>query len=175
MNSALADYERTMQIDPSVLRRLGLDLPVRVRGASGAVGEAFAAGLARSPRFELVSRGFMIEVRADAAQGQACLVGASGAELGCGRAKAQTNDDAQTLARKLLDDFHERVFAAPVDLNQVDANSLDGSNLRSTGPDLGPHGARLRMRTARTVFHGPVTAGRTFRLVSGGRVLKWSA
>jgi tetratricopeptide (TPR) repeat protein len=138
VSGALRDFERTLQIDPSVLRRLGLSLPVRVRAGADAVSEAFASGLGRSPRFELGDRGFVIDVRADLAQGRACLVGASGAELACGSASAQTNDGADALARKLLDDFHERVFAPQVDLSQVDANSLDGTNLRSTGPDLTP-------------------------------------
>jgi tetratricopeptide (TPR) repeat protein len=138
VSGALRDFERTLQIDPSVLRRLGLSLPVRVRAGGDAVSEAFAAGLWRSPRFELGDRGFMIDVRADLARGRACLVGASGAELACGSASAQTNDAADALARKLLDDFHERVFAPQVDLSQVDANSLDGTNLRSDGPDLTP-------------------------------------
>jgi tetratricopeptide (TPR) repeat protein len=138
VSGALRDFERTLQIDPSVLRRLGLSLPVRVRAGGDAVSEAFATGLGRSPRFELGDRGFVIEVRADLARGRACLVGASGAELSCGSASAQTNDAADALARKLLDDFHERVFAPQVDLSQVDANSLDGTNLRSDGPDLTP-------------------------------------
>jgi tetratricopeptide (TPR) repeat protein len=138
MNSALRDYERTLQIDPSVLRRLGLTLPVRVRASGDAVSEAFVDALERSPRFEVGERGFVIDVRADRAQGRACLVGVSGAELACGKASAQTNDAADVLARKLLDDFHERVFTPQVDLSQLDANSLDGSNLRSSGPDLSP-------------------------------------
>ncbi|HEX6240121.1 MAG TPA: hypothetical protein VFZ61_04485, partial [Polyangiales bacterium] len=136
-STALRDYERTMQMDPSVLRRTGLALPVRVQ-TSGELGEDFAAMLGRSPRFEVGGRGLMVQVRVDRAQGEACLVGVSGAELACGRAQAKANEDADTLLAKLLDDFHERAFAPRIDLTQVDANSLDGSNLRGTSQDLSP-------------------------------------
>ena len=53
-------------------------------------------------------------------------------------AQAKANEDANKLLEKLLDDFHERAFAPHIDLTQVDANSLDGSNLRGSSQDLGP-------------------------------------
>jgi tetratricopeptide (TPR) repeat protein len=137
-NEALRHYERAMQIDPGVLRRLSLSLPVSLRGVSEAVGEAFADGLSRSPRFDVGERGLSVVVRADRARAQACLVGVSGAQLACGQAEAKSNEDADALAVKLLHEFHERVFAPPIDLSQVDANSLDGSTLRGSEQDLSP-------------------------------------
>lgn len=136
--AALQDYERAMQIDPGVLRRLSLRVPVRVASASEPVSEAFVSALERSPRFDVGARGLMVEVRADRARGEACLIGASGAQLACGRAEAKSNEGAEVLAERLLAAFHERVFAPPVDLSQVDANSLDGSTLRGSDQDLSP-------------------------------------
>ena len=133
--AALRDYERAMQIDPGVLRRLSMRLPVRVSASGDATSEAFVDGLERSPRFDVGSRGFMVEVRADRAHGEACLIGVSGAQLACARADAKSNEGADALAEKLLAAFHERAFAPPVDLSQVDANSLDGSTLRGSGSD----------------------------------------
>ncbi|HEY6880662.1 MAG TPA: hypothetical protein VI299_21715, partial [Polyangiales bacterium] len=135
---AAADFERAMQIDPGVLRRMGIALPVKVRAASDAVSEAFADGVDNSPRFDVGERGLLITVQADRARGEACLIGPSGAQLSCARAEAKSNEGADVLAGKLLSAFHERVFAPPVDLSQVDANSLDGSTLRGSEQDLSP-------------------------------------
>jgi tetratricopeptide (TPR) repeat protein len=135
---AYRDFERTLQIDPSVLRRLALALPVRVQAAGDDTSEAFVSALERSPRFDVGEGGLLVRVKADRARGEACLLGVSGAELACARAEAKANEDADALAGKLLDAFHERAFAPQIDLSQVDANSLDGSNLRGTGEDLSP-------------------------------------
>ncbi len=135
---AQGDYERAMQIDPGVLRRLRIALPVKVQAAGDDVSEAFVDGLDNSPRFEVGERGLLVTVQADRARGEACLIGPSGAQLACGRAEAKANDDATMLAAKLLSAFHDRVFAPPVDLSQVDANSLDGSTLRGNESDLSP-------------------------------------
>ena len=135
---ALRELERAMQIDPGVLRRLSLRLPVRLRAADEPVAESFADALDNSPRFDVDDSGLSISVRADRARGEACLVGVSGAQLACAQAEAKSNEDADTLAGKLLTAFHEKVFAPPIDLSQVDANSLDGSTLRGSDQDLSP-------------------------------------
>jgi hypothetical protein len=82
--------------------------------------------------------GLVVQVRGDHAKAEACLVGVAGAELACGRAEAKANESPDKFLEKLLDDFHEHAFAPRVDLSQVDANSLDGSNLRGSGQDLAP-------------------------------------
>jgi len=132
------DYERAMQIDPGALRRLGLQLPVRVLAKGDEVSESFTDALGRSPRFELGERGLTVQVTADRSRGEACLIGPSGAQLACGRAEAKSNEGPDQLAGKLLAAFHDRVFAPPIDLSQVDANSLDGSTLRGSEQDLSP-------------------------------------
>jgi tetratricopeptide (TPR) repeat protein len=136
--TAQADYERVMQIDPSVLRRLGLSLSVRVQGANSALGETVLDMLERSPRFSVASQGLTVQVRGTQARAEVCLVGPSGAQLACGHAAAKANESIDTVAGKLVEDFHEKVFAARIDLSQSDANSLDGSTLRGSQQDLNP-------------------------------------
>jgi tetratricopeptide (TPR) repeat protein len=135
---ALGDFERAMQIDPSVLRRLSVTVPVRIRGASDGMGEVFADMVERSPRFDVGDFGLEVHVRGDRAGGEACLVGISGAQLACGRAEGRANESVEQIAKKLVADFHEKAFAARVDLSQADANSLDGSTLRGSEQDLNP-------------------------------------
>ncbi|MDB4990148.1 MAG: hypothetical protein JWN04_5326 [Myxococcaceae bacterium] len=136
--AAQGDFERAMQIDPGVLRRLALRLPVRVQAAAEPVSESFVDALEASPRFELGEQGLSITVRADRTRGEACLIGVSGAQLACANAEAKSNESADELAKKLVAAFHERVFAPNVDLSQVDANGLDGSTLRGSEQDLTP-------------------------------------
>jgi hypothetical protein len=127
-----------MQIDPGVLRRLGFALPVRVESRGDGVAEDVADALARSPRFDAGDRGLTLRVSATRAGGEACLIGASGAQLACGRAAPKANESADALVAKIVRDVHENVFAPNIDLSQTDANSLDGSNLRGGEQDLTP-------------------------------------
>ncbi len=135
---AAQDYERAMQIDPGVLRRLGLALPVKVEVQGDEVAEDVEDALDNSPRFSFSSRGLALRINATRAGGEACVIGVSGAQLACGRAEAQANENADSLVARLVDSVHERVFAPNVDLSQTDANSLDGSNLRGDEQDLSP-------------------------------------
>ncbi|MDB4975375.1 MAG: hypothetical protein JWN48_3716 [Myxococcaceae bacterium] len=136
--AAQGDFERAMQIDPGVLRRLSLRLPVRVQATQEPVSERFVDALSNSPRFDLGAQGLSITVRADRTRGEACLIGVSGAQLACANAEAKSNESADDLAAKLMAAFHQRVFAPNVDLSQVDANGLDGSTLRGSEQDLSP-------------------------------------
>jgi hypothetical protein len=131
------DLERVMQIDPGVLRRLQMTLPVRFSGA-GDLGEAFEDVVDNSPRFDVGDRGLLVTVRGNRASAEACLTGVSGAKLACGQAEAKANDKPDAFIERLALDFHARVFAPNVDLSVSDANSLDGTNLKGNAQDLSP-------------------------------------
>jgi hypothetical protein len=138
VRGAVVDLERALQLDPGVLRRLRLRVPVELVVQGDAVASEVEDGLERSPRLDVGEAGLRVSVRADRSGGEACLVGTSGALLACGRAEAKSNEDAAVVAAKILDAFHERAFAPGVDLSQADASSLDGSNLKGTPADLSP-------------------------------------
>ena len=91
-NDALAYglYERAMQRDPGVLRRLDIELPatVRVRGTGAAV-EAAGDMMERSPRFRDDSRGFVIEVTGARDLVRACMRSPMGAQLTCHETRRQ--------------------------------------------------------------------------------------
>jgi hypothetical protein len=137
-SAAAQDYERAMQIDPGVLRRLGFALPVRIEVRGDEVAEDVADALARSPRFDVGDRGLNVRVSATRAGGEVCLIGASGAQLACGQAQAKANEGADSVVTRLVHELHENAFAPNIDLSQTDANSLDGSNLRGGEQDLTP-------------------------------------
>jgi hypothetical protein len=77
-------------------------------------------GVRKSSRLKIDGTKCARRVNADqrlAKAAEASLVGVAGAELACSNASAKTNDAAAVLARRLLDEFHERVFAPQVDLS----------------------------------------------------------
>jgi tetratricopeptide (TPR) repeat protein len=128
---SLSLLDLAWQIDPGVIRRRGLSLPVRIRvGADGVSREA--ASLVRwSPRFHVAPNGFELSIEAAAGGWLACLHGPQGALLHCAEASqteaASDRERASLLVRRL----HEGAFAPRVDLTQADLRSLDGSTVAS--------------------------------------------
>jgi len=128
MEDALSYLDAAFQSDPGVFRRLSLEVPVviEVRGESG---EMVAEMLADSPRLDVSQAGLRLRVEAARTGGTACLSGPYGIVIGCGRASAKADEDAQQVARNIVRAFHADVFAPRVPLTNADINSLDGANL----------------------------------------------
>lgn len=148
-------YQLAMDVDPSVIRRLGLSLPVRFT-ASGADAEEAADWLSRSPRFH-EERGYF-ELRIESVRGgmRACLASAAGNEIRCVTAappaepttppptppssEGEEDEDVEeppedpnadlTLPQRLAMEVHRQLFAARIELGAIDLRSLDG---RTTG------------------------------------------
>lgn len=128
---SVAAYDLTLQRDPGAVRRLGLALPVVFETGGGAFADEAAGHLRDSPRLSEEDGGFHVRVTADGESGRACLLGANGETIGCGRVEPRAGEDASARARRLAEAFHEGVFSARISLSQVDLRSLDGSPLTS--------------------------------------------
>jgi len=126
---SVAAYDLVLQRDPGAVRRLGLSLPVVITASGGALAEEAADHLRASPRLEEEETGFRVEVSASGESGRACLLGANGEVIGCGRVEPRAGEDGAARARRLAEAFHEGVFSARVSLSQTDLRSLDGSTL----------------------------------------------
>jgi hypothetical protein len=126
------------QLDPSVIRRLGLSLPVRLRG-SGPEAAAVISMLERSPRLHPADRGFGIDVSSSPGMIRMCLRSPEGSELRCvpedasappppavGPDGKPVKPQPVTPARA-VEEFHKQAFAMPLGLTGADMNSLDGS------------------------------------------------
>ncbi|MEY4578236.1 MAG: hypothetical protein RL701_2939, partial [Pseudomonadota bacterium] len=127
--AALRFYEQAFLADPGVFRRLELAIPVRTEARGDSVAKTVVDRLLASPRLRSADTGLLLRVEADRSRGSACLVGSDGSDIGCGKASAKAGDDADALVAKLVDDFHDKLFAPRIDLGQSDINSLDGTNL----------------------------------------------
>lgn len=130
---ALAHYERVMQLDPGTMRRMSLQLPATVEvRASGSTARKIGKYLRRSRRIRIHKGGFAVTVEGSAGDLKTCLRSPLGSLLSCAEAPRpvpEEDEPAMTetgYARYVVERFHDRAFAMPLGLSNVDLNSLDG-------------------------------------------------
>lgn len=129
---SLALFERAMQKDPGVIRRLGLAIPAKIVAPDGEpeLIEALTR-LAHSPRLNVVPAGqgaFSIELSKERLGIAVCLRSPTGALLGCTGVVTKKDQSSEERVSELVNEFHTQLFAARVGLNAVDIKSLDGAN-----------------------------------------------
>ncbi len=140
---ALELFDHVMQLEPGVIRRLGLALPASFEAASPGLAEETVSYLEKSPRFTDEGSGwFRVQVQGTGGAGRACLLGPQGTRFACAEVRKRAGDDeGEELARRLAKEFHAAVFAPRIDLTQADLRSLDGS------PTAGGGRASERLRS----------------------------
>jgi hypothetical protein len=118
-------YHEVLQRFPSVLRILGLAVPVQLDSDTSPAAAEAARRAGDSPRFVVTAHApFVIHARSVDGVVELCLSDTSGFQFACARG---TKDDAVTSA---LDAFHDAAFSPKVALSQSDLSSLDGSPVR---------------------------------------------
>jgi hypothetical protein len=117
---AMALYERALQLDPGVLRRLGLALPASVVSAGGPIADDAAAMVRRSPRVDDSYGAFQVAV----SDASICLSAPSGNQIGCVSAPSEPTDSP---AASLVEAWHTEAFSLPLDLGRLDMRSLDST------------------------------------------------
>jgi len=140
-------FATVLELDPGVLRRLELPLPVRISSAGAEADEA-ALLLGRSPRFDEEAGFFEVVVTPSPAGLRACLRTDAGNEIRCAEARRPPPPQAQTsgtppasgaapeaedpaiaelsLPQRLAREVHRQFFSARIALSRVDMSSLDG-------------------------------------------------
>jgi tetratricopeptide (TPR) repeat protein len=130
--TALAFFQRALELDPGTIRRLGLALPAVVIQDVGGGDHAGAADraavlLGRSPRLRSTVGAFEVRVQPAAGGLRVCLFAPLGTSLGCGEAQLDPGESAGAFATRLVDEFHRRVFALNVPITDTDVRGLDGT------------------------------------------------
>lgn len=120
-------YIQALEIDPGVIRRLGIAIPAQVQAQTGGAAALAAEMLRRSPRLNNKSGAFSVLISGQARELRACLQSADGAVLSCGQAQQKQEEDDNSFAARLVDAFHKRAFGPRVALTTGDLHSLDGS------------------------------------------------
>jgi tetratricopeptide (TPR) repeat protein len=144
LEAAVPRYLEVLQIDPTLLRRTGDRLPVRVVAAGDRLSRRTAALLRRSPRIRDDDRS-TLRLQVQAEGGSTCHLcfatvsaGSGGETLGCATETFDDGSSLESTARRCADLLHERLLAPQVDEGLMDPASLDGSNVRGTIDIGGP-------------------------------------
>ncbi len=125
---ARRNYELALQNDPSLLRRLGLSLPVRIRGVDDPFVRQVIDYLEASPRFHSHGEGLSLEVfpQNDLT---ICLSTLGGSPLSCVQMGAIDETLTLTPAQQLVQEFHAQTFGLGYDISQAQRMRLMGSSV----------------------------------------------
>lgn len=138
---AVEFFDQVLQLDPGVVRRLGMVLPASFESTADPIAKKARGFLEDSPRFEDADGWFKVQVDGSADGGRACLDGPTGTVYNCAEVRRRAGEDDGDLARRLAAEFHATVFAPRLDLTQADLRSLDGA------PTAGGGRSSERLRT----------------------------
>lgn len=125
---ALNNYEVALKSDPSLLRRLGLALPVRITGVDGAFERQVIEYLADSPRFRVDPNGLDLEVFPQN-ELTICLSTRAGVPLSCVQMGEFDATMLLTPEQQLVQEFHAKAFGLGYDISQSQRMRLLGSSV----------------------------------------------
>jgi len=129
LESALLFYEKAYRICPGLFRHMKIQLPVAIRAAGNETELAdIGKRLARSPRFRIWEGAFVITLGASGGRIHGTLLDHLQNGM-CTVSTARTGKSGPD-ADAFLEEFHLKVFSAPLDTSLSELNSLDGTNLR---------------------------------------------
>lgn len=119
-DQALPILQQIMQKSPGMLRNLQVALPVRYAHDGTSVAQSVVAMCRKSPRFRDARKAFTVEVNDSSAR----LLGPDQSVLAqVDMPKLEKGQQADSV---LTEAIHDRFFAAPIDMSQLDVSSLDG-------------------------------------------------
>lgn len=131
MDGAAAVFMEVLQADPTLIRRRGERLPLRVESADDELSRRAAELIGRSPRIDRDSDSpILLQVRSDGGGSlcQLCLVTTNGGDAGCHDEVLEQGVELEVRARACAAVFHERVLAPRADPSVFDPSSLDSAN-----------------------------------------------
>ncbi len=142
MGESLSLTAEAMRADPSVMRRLGLQLPATVTVTSGGAAADYAESMLwRSPRLNSESNAFVVSISNESDILRICLTSPTGTRLSCGLEPRQpTPAEGEEFvewtdwerAQQTVDSFHRKAFGLPTGLSRAELTGLDGTNTIDT-------------------------------------------
>lgn len=127
---------RAMELDPSVIRRLGMSIPAKIKASSDKRAQLTAEKLESSPRLRTGGGGFLIDIGESEDAIEICLATPDGTRLSCAITPPPAVDDktgkpkkesTEAYATRAAEAFHAKALAMPLGLSAADLTSLDGS------------------------------------------------
>jgi tetratricopeptide (TPR) repeat protein len=124
---ALAHFQMALIWDPSVLRRLGLSIPVSIQAGNDEYTRELSDYLLSSPRFKQDERGLIIEI-GSATESQICLRTRTGDALSCVQAPSFDATMALSPTQLLAQAFHTQTFGPGFEISMTLRMALRGNN-----------------------------------------------
>ena len=125
---ALSLYGEAMQLDPGIIRRLALAIPVRFRDDGTDLARDIVRSLGHSPRFRQDANGFLLEVRSNPDL-SACLYGIDEKTLGCYALDPTQNQNGSPLNALMVDGLHQQLFTPGYDISEAQVALLLGTSV----------------------------------------------
>lgn len=122
-------FERALVLDPSILRRLDVALPARIRGGAGT--SAIRDRLAASGRFDDDGASFRIDVSSTSTGYRICLRGPT---RGFGCSESRRVRDPDDSARTAVLAFYARCLAPDLPLTPNELTALEGASRSTRSP-----------------------------------------
>lgn len=114
---ARRDFSASLSLDPSLARRLGAALPVKLLSDGTAGAEELVEKLSDSPRLLVHDQGLPLELTANSL----CLMGSEGTALSCYTARASELVPAV--------DLQSQLFSVGVELSKAERSALTGASV----------------------------------------------
>jgi tetratricopeptide (TPR) repeat protein len=125
---ALTFYEIAYQQDPSIFRRLALEIPASITGDSSQFADQVSNILSRSPRFKEDSNGFQLEVQSNPDL-SVCLKSRTGSVLSCYTMATAEDQSSKWNAQELTRLFYSDTFGLGYDISKAQRSILLGSSV----------------------------------------------
>jgi len=121
-------YVRALRLDPSILRRLELSIPVAVSHNNSEFTNLMESYLLRSPRFHLDNNGLILEL-SNSPDLSACLKSRGGDILSCYTLQPEGSQGSEWDAQELSRQFHRHTFGLGYDISKAQRSALLGSSV----------------------------------------------
>ena len=121
-------YGIALQLDPSILRRLAMSIPVSLSGDGSEFANLLATYLTRSPRFNEDRNGLVLEIGASPDL-SICLKTRTGDSLSCYTMSTAEDQSSKWNAQQLTRMFHTETFGLGYDISKAQRSILLGSSV----------------------------------------------
>lgn len=121
-------FETALLLDPGIIRRLGMAMPVVIGGDGSAFADQVIAFLEKSPRFDADLNGLRLEVNSSPNL-SICLNSRAGNVLTCYTMATEDNQSTKWNAQELTRQFHTEAFGLGYDISKAQRSILLGSSV----------------------------------------------
>ncbi len=127
-DDALNFLEAAYRKDPSIVRRLGISIPIRIQKDSSDFSSLLGSYLEGSPRFHIANTGMILEIKTSPDL-SACLKTRADEILSCYTASPSENESSKWNAQNMSRSFHSHVFGLGFDISKAQRSILLGSSV----------------------------------------------